>query len=489
MIEDEASPPHRRSRARGKAFFSGILLSAAIFICSLTPTGTPGSPSDSPPPSLPAPPRNTSPTLSPPTDSPPAASTPTPPRPSRSAGLDKWDLWANGTQLRGANLYQRRVYPELDNGFFGPGPAGPPVTQQDIDNLAALGANYVNLSHPGLFTEKPPYQPDPAMQANLDALLDMIAQADMFAVISFRTGPGRSEFTFFWDEAGTWFDESYLNNSVWADQQAQDAWAEMWAYTAAQYKDNPIVVGYDLMVEPNSNEVGSYPLDDPLDIWDPAAFYDQYGGTLYDWNQLYPDISAAIRAVDTETPILIGGMGYSGVDWLPYLEPTGDPRTVYTVHFYQPFSYTHQLSTTVGITYPGFFDLDYDGAGEAFDRAWLEGRLATVEAFVQAYGVPVAVNEFGLVRWAPGAAAYLHDLMDLFELLGLNHAVWEWQPSWEPLQLIDQFNFRRGADPENHQDVDNALQDAIVAYWARNTLWPSTAGAFAHAVYLPVSAR
>ncbi|MFQ6093285.1 MAG: hypothetical protein ACE5OR_11540, partial [bacterium] len=114
--------------------------------------------------------------------------------------VDKWALWNQGTQLRGANIYQRRVYPELDNGFLGPGPVGPPYSQEDFDRLAELGANYVNISHPGLFTENPPYTLDEDIQDNLDNLLAMIAQADMFAVISFRTGPGRSEFWAVWGE-------------------------------------------------------------------------------------------------------------------------------------------------------------------------------------------------------------------------------------------------------------------------------------------------
>lgn len=186
----------------------------------------------------------------------------------------KWELWVDGTQLRGANIYQRRVYPELDGlTFMGPGPVGPPYIQEDFDRLAALGANYVNISHPGLFTETPPYTLDQDIQDNLDNLLNMIAEADMFAVIAFRTGPGRSEFTFFWDEVGDWFDESYLNDAMWQDQTAQDAWVAMWRYTAERYRDNPIVVGYDLMVEPNSNEVGSDAFNDPLDIWDPNEFY------------------------------------------------------------------------------------------------------------------------------------------------------------------------------------------------------------------------
>ncbi len=233
------------------------------------------------------------------------------PRSTSSASFDPWMLWTQGTQLRGANIYQRRVYPDLDGTeFMGAGPVGPPYTQDDFDSLAAAGANYVNISHPGLFTETPPYELDPQIQMHLDDLLAMIANADMFAVISFRTGPGRAEFTFMLEDVGDWFDESDLNDSVWRDAEAQEAWVAMWRYTAQRYRDDPIVVGYDLMVEPNANEVW-------LDEWDPEAFYEDYGGSLLDWNQLHPRISAAVREVDAQTPILVGGMGYSSLDWLP----------------------------------------------------------------------------------------------------------------------------------------------------------------------------
>ncbi|MEA3346097.1 MAG: right-handed parallel beta-helix repeat-containing protein, partial [Chloroflexota bacterium] len=287
-----------------------------------------------------------------PTNTPTPTDTPMP-TPTPGTEIDKWSLWTGGTRLRGANIWQRRVYPELDGTtFLGSGSVGPSYTQEDFDRLAALGANYVNISHPGLFTEDPPYVLGQDIRDNLDNLLGMIEQAGMFAVISFRTGPGRSEFTFVWDEVGDWFNESYLNDSIWQDQTAQDAWVEMWSYTAQRYRDNPIVVGYDLIVEPNSNEVGSHALNDALDIWDPEEFYSNYGGTLYDWNQLYPRITNAIRQVDTYTPILIGGNGYSAVDWLPYLQPTGDPRTVYMVHQYESFKYTHQDSGAQDCIYP-----------------------------------------------------------------------------------------------------------------------------------------
>jgi hypothetical protein len=388
--------------------------------------------------------------------------------PGVPAGGDEWGLWSNGTQLRGANTWQRIVVPDLDGPeFLGDGYIGPPYTQADFDALAALGANYVNFSHPGLFTERPPYVLDEQVQANLDSMIEMAAAADLFAVITFRTGPGRSDFTFYRDGAGDWFDEDLLIESVWSDQAAQDAWVEMWRYTAERYRDNPVVVGYDLMCEPNSNDVA-------LGFYDPEEFYPKYAGSVYDWNQFYPRIAAGIREVDSDTPILVSAMGWGAVRWLPYLEGTDDVRIVYMTHQYEPQSqYTHQEPPAEN-AYPGEFDLNWDGQPEAFDRAWLEGYLSPLSDTQQAHSAPVAVNEFGVVRWAPGAADFMRDEMDIFEEMGINYALWVWNPAWAPwTESVTDFNFRFGPDPENLAPVENDLQDVILEAWARNTVRPS----------------
>ena len=398
-----------------------------------------------------------------------------PPQPEFADKMDLWNL-KSGPHLRGANIYQRRVYPELDGlDFMGHNPVGPPYTQEDFSRLAALGANYVNISHPGLFTETPPYTLDQNIQDNLDNLLDMIAKADMFAVISFRTGPGRSEFTFMLEDVGDWFDESYLNDTIWQDQAAQDAWGAMWRYTAERYRDNPIVIGYDLMVEPNSNEVGSNFINDRLGIWDPDEFYANYENTLYDWNQLYPHIIAAIHEVDPDTPILVGGNGYSAVEWLPYLKVISNPHMVCVVHQYAPHQYTHQWWNSRDCTYPGTCDTDWDGNKEQLDRIWLENLLSTIDRFMAKYDVAIAVNEFGVVRWVPGATEFMDDQMDLFEQRGMNYALWSWETSWKLYEEeVDAFNFRYGPDPHNHKDIASSdMIDVIIKYWGYNTIRPS----------------
>jgi len=382
------------------------------------------------------------------------------------AATDSMSLWQDGPHLRGANLWQRIVVPSLDGTeFLGNARVGPPVKQEDFNQLAGLGANLVILSHPGLFTERPPYQLDRPVQANLDRLIDMATRAGLYVVIALRTGPGRSDFTFYRDGAGDWFDPKLLIETVWTSPAAQDGWIRMWQHVATRYRDRPGVVGYELMVEPNGADV-------TYDICDPTDFYPRFANALADWNAFYPRIAAAVRHVDSITPILVGPMGWSSIDWLPYLEPIDDPRIVYAVHQYEPQSeYTHQ-NPDGAHRYPGRMDLDEDGQPEYFDRAWLTERIQSVASFREAYEVPMAVTEYGIKRWIPGAAGFMADQMAQFEHLGMNHALWAFAPRWPPLVEIDAFDFLHGPDPHNHFDTESDLLDTIQAVWARNRRRP-----------------
>ena len=158
------------------------------------------------------------------------------------------------------------------------------------------------------------------------------------------------------------------------------------------------------------------------------------------------------------------------------MRPSGDPRTIYTVHQYAPHVYTHQQPPNLTYTYPGVFDTDWDGEPDQFDRAWLDTLLSTVDTFVATHHVPVAANEFGVVRWAPGAAQFMDDQMALFEQRRMNYALWLWETSWAPYAAeVHAFNFRYGPDPSNHRDVaSSALINAIKKHWGNNRVRPSS---------------
>ncbi len=384
--------------------------------------------------------------------------------------IKKIELWKQGL-LRGANIYQRKVYPELDGNFMGNGYIGPPYSLNDFMRLAKAGANYVNISCPGVFTEKPPYKLDDKILENLDRLINLAEAANLFVVISFRTGPGRSEFTFFYgedtesDPDNGWFSPDYYNDEVWESKEAQKAWAEMWKFVAERYKDSKVVVGYDLMVEPNSNDVF-------FDIWEPEDFYTIYKGTTYDWNQFYPKIVKKIREVDPYTPILIQPLSYGDIKWFRFLNLIAYPNLVYDFHQYDPHVYTHQNEGD-DLAYPGYYDVDWDNEPESFDKIWLEHLISRVSDFAKGKNITVSVNEYGAVRYAPGLSEFYNDMLKIFENNKYSHAIWMWYPKWEPFDLISEFNFLYGTDSENLKEIKNPLSEVIFKGWSKNKINPS----------------
>ncbi|MCB0416060.1 MAG: cellulase family glycosylhydrolase [Bdellovibrionaceae bacterium] len=370
----------------------------------------------------------------------------------------KWDLWRGALCLRGANIWQKRIEPGDDVSAIGPGPLGPPYSVDGLKQLAGWGANFINISHPGIFTQGRPYALDHAAKQNLDRLIAMAAEADLFVVIGFRTGPGRSEKAFT-DQGGK------KDHLVWKNKKAQDAWVQMWKQTAKLYKNHPNVIGYELMVEPNSN--GAL-----LNIYDPEPFFAKYKDTLYNWYPLAERIVSAVRGEDSVTPILVGGMNWSSVNWLDSIPEFSDPRIVYVAHQYEPFVYTHQKGT-LARQYPGFFDGDYDGTPDYVNKSFLATLMDPVQHFKEKRGAPVTVNEFGLIRYEPGADKFINDHFELFEQWQVSSAIWIWESDFKGIDW-NEFNFRFGNDIAATSEVSNSpLEKVIRAAWSKNSARPS----------------
>jgi hypothetical protein len=382
------------------------------------------------------------------------------PCPDASQITEKWDLWRYSTCLRGANIWQKVINPATDGDTFGNGYTGPPYATADFAALAGMGANYVNFSVPGIYHETAPYAIDPGVVASLDQMLDAADAANLFVVLSFRTGPGRNEASFSLNNQPGTID------TLWTDPSAQAAWVSMWQAAATAFRGRANIVGYNLMVEPNANQ-------EFFQIWNPTTFYARYRNTTYDWNVLSGQIARAIRAIDPVTPILIGAMDSSDPIWLAALTTSGVPKTVYGVHQYAPSVYTGLAVPSSVYSYPGRFDPYGDGEVQTIDRSWIGRSLQPISDFRDARQAPASINEYGAMRWEYGAPAFLADELSCFENLGLNHAVWLWESSWPKLGY-DQFNFRHGTDPSVSQDVANNPLDVVLANnWANNRIFLS----------------
>ncbi len=379
-------------------------------------------------------------------------STAAPPATGIGGDTTKWDLWSSGqTRLRGADLHPCALFDEEDN------VCRVPIGQQDVQDLRDMGANVINASYEGLFEQQPPYGLDAERQQEMDDLIAWAEDVGIYVVINARTGPGRNEAAI---QVGLGLPTL---TTVWTDRSAHDAWIDMWRYMADRYADSPVVIGYDLMVEPHVNT-----WVDPNGALSPTAFQEQHAGTLADWNAFAQEITTAIREVDSETPIVIDSLSWASASWFPALRPTTDARTIYSPHFYDPDTYVSQESQSTDISYPS----TVVDAGERieFNREWLATDMEPVVAFSRGHDVPIYVGEFGAFRWVPGGAAFIADEVELFEESGWNYAYYVWRGD---VVGFDAFNAEFGSDSADTDAVaGNPLLGAYTAEWSRNTDYP-----------------
>jgi hypothetical protein len=331
--------------------------------------------------------------------------------------------------------------------------------------LAHAGANYVNISHPGILREELDhgrYSLEYDALKNLLQLVQCAGQEGLYVVVAYRSGPERQEKI---------FTEQHPQSKVFIDEEAQNAWIEMWTKTAEALKDSPYVVGYDLMVEPDTR------------------------GRPERWNVLAKRLITAIRAKDGQTPILVEGADGGDSEALLKLnvrdfDPQNNLRLVFCLHSYEPYEYAQQTEGDWEYECPSLKDKKGKPGHSKYVSYSPERkeRLRTIYVAVSGWrdnqNAVVAVNEFGVIRWAggwtgsnrdghatPDADKFIADELDILERLGLSHAIWKWDP--QECQGDDDYNFLHGQLFSSHQNIASQLRENIMTNWQKNEYRPS----------------
>jgi aryl-phospho-beta-D-glucosidase BglC (GH1 family) len=236
----------------------------------------------------------------------------------------------------------------------------------------------------------------------------------------------------------------YANNdmAIFNEPVYQDHWVALWEKIARRYKGNPAVWGYDLINEPTQSSPS------------PAGVADFLGAQVR--------AAKAIRKIDPDTPIFIEASEWDSPNGYKELQPVDVPRVIYQVHMYEPGAFTHQgvHGDWKPVTYPGTI------AGKAWDKQQLRKTLQPVRDFQLAYNVHIYVGEFSAIRWAPGAANYLGDCIDIFEEYG-----WDW--TYHAYREWDGWSLEHGSDPNDHQPTkDPTDRKQLLLKWFGKNVRP-----------------
>ncbi len=111
------------------------------------------------------------------------------------------------------------------------------------------------------------------------------------------------------------------------------------------------------------------------------------------WNAWIPEALAVIRESNPTRRVLISGSYWANVEALGQIDfPQDDPNLVGTIHFYQPFEFTHQ-----GAEWASIEDVERKVAweGTEAERQAIRQEFDAAVAWSQRTGLPVHLGEFG----------------------------------------------------------------------------------------------
>ncbi len=175
------------------------------------------------------------------------------------------------------------------------------ITEADMDRIRRDGFNSVRVPLHWKF-----FDSDNAEGFELvDRLVQWARKDGIYVILDLHCAPG--------GQTGSNIDDSLGYPWLYSSPEAQEHAVAVWRRIARHYADNPTVLGYDL-------------LNEPLPNW-PA--YRQFHGDL---EPVYRKIAAAIRTVDPNHVLILGGANWD-TDFSVFSGPF-DPNMMYTLHKY-----------------------------------------------------------------------------------------------------------------------------------------------------------
>jgi hypothetical protein len=205
---------------------------------------------------------------------------------------------------------------------------------------------------------------------------------------------------------------------LWRDPEYWDQAAAFWRDLASALKDEPAIVGYNIVNEPHPEKIGGFEEEGSRDF---IRWYRGAQNTPADLNMFYARMVAAIRSVDPATPIMLDAGLYAAPDAFAYLKPTEDARTLYAFHMYEPYAFTAPKNKGQ-YRYPG--KVPFAGQPRTWDAARIDWYLDHVAAWQRRYAVPsnrIVGSEFGCFRQNAGCTAYMGDVIRAMDAVH-----WHW---------------------------------------------------------------
>jgi len=182
------------------------------------------------------------------------------------------------------------------------------ITHDDIKYLKQIGCNHIRLPfHYKLFTQDLYMGQRNAGFTYFDRIIDWCREEKLYVLLDMHCAPG--------GQTGDNIDDSYGYPYLLKSKSSKDVMTAIWVDIAKKYKDEPVIVGYDLINEP----VAHY-FQDEIDVLNTELL------------SLYKQTVSAIRKVDKKHTIFLNGSIWSGN--FDVFKEMIDDNVVYEFHKY-----------------------------------------------------------------------------------------------------------------------------------------------------------
>jgi endoglucanase len=181
------------------------------------------------------------------------------------------------------------------------------ITREDIKFIKQSGFNSVRVpfSYRLFVSDSAPAKLEGEGYRLLDDVVAWCKKEDLYVILDMHAAPG--------GQTGDNIDDSWGYPFLFESPESQDLTVNIWRKIAARYRNEPTVIGYDLLNEPIAHYFDSANLNPKLE-------------------PVYRKIVAGIREVDKNHLIFLGGAQWDNN--FKVFGPPFDGKLVYTFHKY-----------------------------------------------------------------------------------------------------------------------------------------------------------
>lgn len=295
------------------------------------------------------------------------------------------------------------------------------ITKKDIEQIASWGMDHVRVpfDYPLIEDDEKPFEYKEEGFRLLDNCLAWCREYGLNLVLDLHKAPG---FSFSTPD----------KNILFTDETSQRRFISIWQEFARRYRSEGQNIVFELLneiVEPESSR----------------------------WNALAARTIKAIREVDTEHYIVVGGIDYNNVWRLRDMPIFDDDRIIYNFHMYEPFALTHQRASWTAAkdfggtaVYPGELDVyndfinfvDKNGGRAAYDiqrrinssltymgAGYIRAFLQPAKDFIEEHDLPLYCGEYGVIENTDvdSRANWTRDVADFCLENGIGRAIWSYR--------------------------------------------------------------